>query len=112
MPYYDSVKSAWMKSVALPGNSTVIWPTRSEAPGSIGGLDALRWIPELRGFAAYPGMTEWLCVTTARFDAGQRSRPRPQAPTLASTSARRKRSMNSMNSTEGTSRISAVIEAT
>jgi len=34
------------------------------------------------------------------------------APTLASTSARRKRSMNNMNKTEGTSRISAVIEAT
>lgn len=34
------------------------------------------------------------------------------APTFASTSARRKRSMNSMNSTDGTRRISAVIEAT
>jgi hypothetical protein len=34
------------------------------------------------------------------------------APTLARTSARKKRSMNNMNSTDGTRRISAVIEAT
>jgi hypothetical protein len=34
------------------------------------------------------------------------------APTFARTSARKKRSMNSMNSTDGTSRISAVIEVT
>ena len=34
------------------------------------------------------------------------------APTLARTSARKKRSMNSMNSTDGTMRIRAVIEAT
>ena len=34
-----------------------------------------------------------------------------QPPTLASTSALRKRSMNSMKPTEGTSRIRAVIEA-
>ena len=47
-----------------------------------------------------------------RIARGRASPPPPQAPTLASTSARRKRSMNSMNSTEGTSRISAVIEAT
>lgn len=34
------------------------------------------------------------------------------APTFARTSARRKRSMKSMNRTDGTKRINAVIEAT
>ena len=38
-------------------------------------------------------------------------RRRPYRPTIASTSARRKRSTTSMNTIDGTSRISAVIEA-
>jgi predicted nucleic-acid-binding protein len=59
------------------------------------------------------------CRTTYSFDrlAGELETFTPvpgggaQPPTLASTSARRKRSITSMNATEGTSRMSAVIAA-
>ena len=57
------------------------------------------------------GFRPSMASTASLGGASPRTRRR-YAPTLARTSARKKRSMNSMNSTDGTNRISAVIEAT
>ena len=65
-----------------------------------------------RSASPFPfGFRPSMASTASLGAASVRTRGR-YAPTFARTSARRKRSMNNMNSTDGTNRISAVIEAT